>query len=590
MAYERGAHEVGDGAWAYLQPDGGWGWSNAGLVTDGDASLLVDTLFDLALTAQMLDDLRAVSPAAARDRHAREHPRQRRPLLRQPARGRRRDRRLDRQRRARWTRCRPSTLAAAARGRAAASAPPAPTCSRSSAAFTFEGIEVAPPTTTFEGELDLRVGDRAVHLLELGPAHTGGDVVVHLPDAGVLFTGDLVFHGGHPIVWAGPVQQLDRRLRPDAGARARRSSSPATAPSATAACIEAQRGYFEWLVAEGTPRLEGGLSPARRGTRPRRRAVRGLGRGRAARREPHRPGPRPRPGRRPTTSSRSSAAWPPSRRALSDGASGNAARPPGVLTYEEAAAAVTAPGERFEIETIDVGGVPVKAFKHAPPSLREIFATARDRGDATFLVYEDERWSFAEVMAHVDAHGGAARRPLRRGARRPGGHRHAQLPRVGDRVRGDHLDRRRVRVAQRVVDRRRARLRARGLRRHGADRRHRAGRARPRVGRAPRVPGARGARARRAARGRRPLGGRARRSARRCPTSSSPRTTTPPSSTPRAPPGTRRARCPPTGPSSRRSWASAARRPSTACAARAARRRSARACRRRSSSSCRCST
>jgi len=74
-----------------------------------------------------------------------------------------------------------------------------------------------------------------------------------------------------------------------------------------------------------------------------------------------------------------------------------------VLTYEEAAAAVTGPGERFEVETIDVGGVPVKAFKHAPPSLREIFASARERGDATFLVYEDERWGFPEVMVHVDA-------------------------------------------------------------------------------------------------------------------------------------------------------------------------------------------
>ncbi len=74
-----------------------------------------------------------------------------------------------------------------------------------------------------------------------------------------------------------------------------------------------------------------------------------------------------------------------------------------MLTYEEAAAAVTAPGERYEVETITVDGVPVKAFKHAPPSLREIFATARARGDETFLVYEDERWSFAEVMTHVDA-------------------------------------------------------------------------------------------------------------------------------------------------------------------------------------------
>jgi long-chain acyl-CoA synthetase len=76
-----------------------------------------------------------------------------------------------------------------------------------------------------------------------------------------------------------------------------------------------------------------------------------------------------------------------------------------MLTHDEAAAAVTAPGERFEIEVVDVDGVATKVFKHAPPSLRVLFDTARARGDATFLVYEDERWSFAEVMRHVDALG-----------------------------------------------------------------------------------------------------------------------------------------------------------------------------------------
>ncbi len=76
-----------------------------------------------------------------------------------------------------------------------------------------------------------------------------------------------------------------------------------------------------------------------------------------------------------------------------------------MLSYEEAAAAVTAPGERFEIDVVDVHGVPTKVFRQAPPSLREVFATARERSDATFLVYEDERWTFAEVMEHVDAMG-----------------------------------------------------------------------------------------------------------------------------------------------------------------------------------------
>jgi long-chain acyl-CoA synthetase len=77
------------------------------------------------------------------------------------------------------------------------------------------------------------------------------------------------------------------------------------------------------------------------------------------------------------------------------------------LSYDEAAAQVTAPGERFETEVIDIRGVPTTVFKHGPNSLRDIFATARARGDATFLVYEDERWSFADVMAAVDGLGAA---------------------------------------------------------------------------------------------------------------------------------------------------------------------------------------
>ena len=47
--------EVADGCLAYLQGDGGWGWSNAGLVIGDGVSLLVDTLFDLKLTQRMLD-------------------------------------------------------------------------------------------------------------------------------------------------------------------------------------------------------------------------------------------------------------------------------------------------------------------------------------------------------------------------------------------------------------------------------------------------------------------------------------------------------------------------------------------------------
>lgn len=76
-----------------------------------------------------------------------------------------------------------------------------------------------------------------------------------------------------------------------------------------------------------------------------------------------------------------------------------------MLSYDEAAAQVTAPGQRFETERIVVRGVHMTGFRNAPPNLREVFAGARARPDDVFLVYEDERWTFGDVMRHVDALG-----------------------------------------------------------------------------------------------------------------------------------------------------------------------------------------
>ena len=64
--YTKGLHDLGRSCFAYLQPDGSWGWSNAGLIVDGDQTLLVDTLFDLPLTAEMLTTMRDAVPAARR--------------------------------------------------------------------------------------------------------------------------------------------------------------------------------------------------------------------------------------------------------------------------------------------------------------------------------------------------------------------------------------------------------------------------------------------------------------------------------------------------------------------------------------------
>lgn len=59
--YSKGLHELGDGLWAYLQPRGQWGYSNAGLVAGDGDSLLVDTLFDLKLTRDMLEQMKPIT-------------------------------------------------------------------------------------------------------------------------------------------------------------------------------------------------------------------------------------------------------------------------------------------------------------------------------------------------------------------------------------------------------------------------------------------------------------------------------------------------------------------------------------------------
>jgi cyclase len=255
IEYRRGLHELGDGLHAYLQPDGGWGWSNAGLVTAGGTSLLVDTLFDLNLTRAMLDEMRAITDRhpidAAMNTHANGDHCFGNELL-------------------------PAGTEIYATAAAAAEMPEAPPQALDAlkhadlgpefrryigdifGPFSFTDIELRPPTATFEGRHELRVGDRAVELLEVGPAHTTGDAIVHVPDAGVVFTGDILFIGGTPIMWRGPVSNwlaaCDRIL--ETGAR---TLVPGHGPVTDAAGVEDIRRYLTYVRDEATARFAAGM-------------------------------------------------------------------------------------------------------------------------------------------------------------------------------------------------------------------------------------------------------------------------------------------------------------------------------------------
>ena len=66
------------------------------------------------------------------------------------------------------------------------------------------------------------------------------------------------------------------------------------------------------------------------------------------------------------------------------------------LSNAEATAQLLAPGGRFEVTTAEVRGVETKVWAHAPRSLRDVLDLSRRFGDRTFIVYEDERYTFAQ--------------------------------------------------------------------------------------------------------------------------------------------------------------------------------------------------
>ena len=81
------------------------------------------------------------------------------------------------------------------------------------------------------------------------------------------------------------------------------------------------------------------------------------------------------------------------------------------MTFQEACAAVCAPGTPFEIDEIDVRGVPTKVFTGTPPNMRYLFAAAAGRSD-DFIVFEDERWTMPQVLEMIGPIGHALVREL----------------------------------------------------------------------------------------------------------------------------------------------------------------------------------
>ncbi|MCO5998256.1 class I adenylate-forming enzyme family protein [Actinoallomurus rhizosphaericola] len=70
-------------------------------------------------------------------------------------------------------------------------------------------------------------------------------------------------------------------------------------------------------------------------------------------------------------------------------------------SVDEVRAELTAPGQLFEMEEVDIRGTATRVWKYASPSLRTVLENSRGHGDKTYIVYEDERLTFEEHFRHA---------------------------------------------------------------------------------------------------------------------------------------------------------------------------------------------
>jgi glyoxylase-like metal-dependent hydrolase (beta-lactamase superfamily II) len=255
--FTQGVHDIGNGVYGYVQPDGTWGWSNAGLIVSDGETLLVDTLMSVPLTRDMLDEFKRVPGGDHIDRLVNTHA--------NPdhffGNGLVADAEIiaTSETKKDMAGFNPKMLAGLRANHATMGEAGEFLYETMGRKFDFSGVdEVTLPTTTFERQLSLQVGDKAIELTDLGPAHTTSDTIVWVPGDRVVFTGDLLFNEGHPIMWAGPVENWIAACRyiialdPEVVV-------PGHGPITDTTAVANMQSYFEYMRDEARARFDAGM-------------------------------------------------------------------------------------------------------------------------------------------------------------------------------------------------------------------------------------------------------------------------------------------------------------------------------------------
>jgi glyoxylase-like metal-dependent hydrolase (beta-lactamase superfamily II) len=255
--FRQGVHDLGNGLYGYVQPDGTWGWSNAGLVTSAGETLLVDTLMSMPLTELMLAQFAKLPGGDQIDKLVNTHANPdhyfgngavggAQIISTKAAREEMED-------------FNPALLANLASNWESMGDAGEFLFETMGRRFDFSGAEHRKlPTRVFEKSLSLTIGEKTVELTDLGPAHTASDTIVWVPEDHTVFTGDLLFNEGHPVVWAGPfsnwIAACDyiEALQP-------KIVVPGHGPITDVSAVRNLKGYFERLRDEARGRFDAGM-------------------------------------------------------------------------------------------------------------------------------------------------------------------------------------------------------------------------------------------------------------------------------------------------------------------------------------------
>ena len=249
--------EIAADVYACLQEDRGLGWSNSGLINRG-GGLVVDTFWDLPHTRELIRQYGRVWRQPARrvlnTHHNGDHCWGNQLFAGAEIIGHRLCA-------ASFGKERPEAMQAAKRLAGSTDAAMA-AFARALEPYDFSGIELTPPTTLVDERLAFDLDGLRVDLLYVGPAHTAGDVIAHLPAQRVVFAGDILFRLCTPIGWEGTfanwIAALDR-----IAALAPEVIVPGHGPLCGVEGAREMRAYLEYVRAEaarlfaaGVPALE----------------------------------------------------------------------------------------------------------------------------------------------------------------------------------------------------------------------------------------------------------------------------------------------------------------------------------------------